>query len=125
MSPRVEPGGIGRARSPLRAVQNADIAGRARHSVRAVGGPDIVVPRANQVAEFPCHHTKFYSYALIFCLLLFVAPRLPAQTNYLTPGHPDGIALLPPPPEAGSAEEAAELAAVREVIKTRTPAEKA
>jgi acid phosphatase (class A) len=57
--------------------------------------------------------------------VLFVTPRLPAQTGYLTPGHPDGIALLPPPPEAGSTEEAAELAAVREAIKTRTPAEKA
>ena len=44
---------------------------------------------------------------------------------YLTPGHPDGVALLAPPPAAGSAEEAADLASVRAVVKARTPAEEA
>jgi len=62
---------------------------------------------------------------LILSLLLFAAPALLAQTNYLTAGHPDGVALLAPPPAAGSAEEAADLASVRAVVKARTPAQKA
>jgi len=44
---------------------------------------------------------------------------------YLAPGHPDGIALLPPPPLPGSGEEAAELAASRCAFQARTPAERA
>jgi len=60
---------------------------------------------------------------LILSLLLFAAPALLAQGYYLTPGHPDGVALLAPPPAAGSAEEAADLAAVRAVVKARTPVE--
>jgi acid phosphatase (class A) len=63
--------------------------------------------------------------ALTLCLLLFVAPALLAESNYLNPGHPDGVALLAPPPAAGSAEEAADLATVRAVVKARTPAEEA
>jgi len=46
--------------------------------------------------------------ALALCLLLLVAPALLAETSYLPPGHPDGVALLAPPPAAGSAEEAAD-----------------
>src|SRR5271165_2497138 len=63
--------------------------------------------------------------ALTLCLLLFVAPALLAENYYLTPGHPDGVALLAPPPAAGSAEEAADLATVRAVFNARTPAEEA
>jgi acid phosphatase (class A) len=59
------------------------------------------------------------------CLLLVVARTLLAESFYLTPGHPDGVALLGPPPAAGSAEEAADLATVRAVVKARTPAEEA
>jgi acid phosphatase (class A) len=64
-------------------------------------------------------------HALALCLLLLVAPALLAQSSYLTPGRPDGVALLAPPPAAGSAEEAADLATVRAVVKARTRAEKA
>ncbi len=46
-----------------------------------------------------------------------------AGEHYLAPGHPDGLALLPPPPEAGSAEAAADLATVRAACKARTPDE--
>src|SRR5882762_10280586 len=53
---------------------------------------------------------------------LAVAP-LPAAEPYLSPGHPDGIALLPPPPPAGSGEEAADLAASRSAFQARTPEE--
>jgi acid phosphatase (class A) len=62
---------------------------------------------------------------LILCLLLFVAPPLLAESYYLAPDRPDGVALLAPPPEAGSAEEAADLASVRAVFNGRTPAETA
>jgi acid phosphatase (class A) len=63
--------------------------------------------------------------ALILCLLLWVAAPLLAESHYLTPGHPDGAALLAPPPAPGSAEEAADLASARTVFKARTPAEEA
>ena len=62
--------------------------------------------------------------ALILCLLLSVAPSLLADSHYLSPGRPDGVALLAPPPAPGSAEEAADLASARAVFKARTPAEK-
>jgi acid phosphatase (class A) len=58
----------------------------------------------------------------ILSFLIFSA-RLLAQAPYLTAGHPDGIALLAPPPAAGSAEEAADLASVRAVFQGRTPEE--
>jgi len=63
--------------------------------------------------------------ALILGLLLWVAPALLAESHYLTPGRPDGVALLAPPPVPGSAEEAADLASARAVFKARTPAEEA
>lgn len=61
---------------------------------------------------------------LLLCLLLSAGPLL-ADNPYLAPGHPDGIALLAPPPVPGSAEEAADLATVRSVFQARTPVEKA
>jgi acid phosphatase (class A) len=61
--------------------------------------------------------------ALTLLLLLFVAPPLLADSSYLAPDRPDGIALLAPPPEVGSAEEAADLASARTVFNGRTPAE--
>ena len=54
-----------------------------------------------------------------------LAPRLHAESYYLAPGHPDGVALLAPPPVPGSEEEVADLAEARAVFKGRTPAEKA
>ena len=63
--------------------------------------------------------------ALALCLLLLVALPVLGESHYLRPGHPDGVALLAPPPAAGSAEEAADLASVRTVFKARTPAEEA
>jgi acid phosphatase (class A) len=47
------------------------------------------------------------------------------DVSYLPPGQPDGVALLAPPPLAGSAEEAADLASTRAVFRARTEAEKA
>ena len=63
--------------------------------------------------------------ALLLCLLLLVAPSLRADTNYLAAGHPDGVALLAPPPAPGSEEEAADLASARAVFGGRTPAQEA
>lgn len=62
---------------------------------------------------------------LTLCLLQLQAASLVADSYYLAAGHPDGVALLAPPPEAGSAEEAADLASVRAVFNGRTPAETA
>jgi acid phosphatase (class A) len=59
------------------------------------------------------------------CLFLLLAPSLLAESLYLAPGRPDGVALLAPPPVAGSEEEAADLASARAVFKGRTPAEEA
>ena len=55
--------------------------------------------------------------------LAMVAPLF-GQASYLAAGHPDGVALLAPPPLPGSPEEAADLASVREVFHGRTEAEK-
>jgi acid phosphatase (class A) len=63
--------------------------------------------------------------ALILCLLLVTAWPLCADSQYLSPGKPDGVALLAPPPAVGSAEEAADLASARAVFKARTPDERA
>jgi acid phosphatase (class A) len=63
--------------------------------------------------------------ALTLCLFLFVALPLLAESNYLAPGHPDGVALLAPPPATGSAEEAADLASARAVFNARTATETA
>jgi acid phosphatase (class A) len=46
-----------------------------------------------------------------------------AQDRYLPPGKPDPIALLPAPPAADSAEQAADLAETVAAYKTSTPEE--
>jgi acid phosphatase (class A) len=73
----------------------------------------------------PSHRYGRRGRALTLCLCLFAALPLLAESYYLTPGHPDGVALLAPPPAAGSAEEAADLASAQAVFKARTPAEQA
>ncbi len=62
---------------------------------------------------------------LVLFLAFQGATPLRAQEHYLAPGHPDGVALLAPPPISGSAEEAADLAMARMVFEHRTPAEEA
>ncbi len=62
--------------------------------------------------------------ALTLCLVVVVALPLLAESHYLPPGRPDGVSLLAPPPVAGSAEEAADLASARAVFQARTPAER-
>jgi len=63
--------------------------------------------------------------ALVLWLSLCVAAPLWAQSRYLASGKPDGVALLAPPPAAGSEEEAADLAEARAVFTQRTPAQEA
>ena len=77
------------------------------------------------LAPKPGRARILHPYLLVLCLLLSTAGRLFADTPYLAPGHPDGIALLAPPPAPGSAEEASDLAAVRAAVQGRTPVEKA
>ncbi len=59
---------------------------------------------------------------LVLVLLLAIAPLCSAE-NYLLPGKPDGIALLPPYPRLGSGEYKADLATVQAAFKARTKVE--
>jgi acid phosphatase (class A) len=63
---------------------------------------------------------------LVLTTQLFV-PRLQAASplKYLSAGSPDPVALLPPPPEAGTAEAAADLATTRTASTGRTPGQAA
>lgn len=61
--------------------------------------------------------------ALALLLASLVTP-LWADGSYLKADQIDGIALLAPPPAAGSTEQAADLASVRAVFTSRTPQEK-
>jgi acid phosphatase (class A) len=63
-----------------------------------------------------------YSVLLALCLLPAIAAP-PSADSYLAPGRPDGVALLPPPPGPGSAEETADLATARAIFHGRTPAD--
>ena len=56
--------------------------------------------------------------ALVFAWSL--ATSAIAAGPYLAPGRPDALALLAPPPAPGSAEQAADLASVWMIFKTRT-----
>ncbi len=67
-------------------------------------------------------HARRYA-LLSLCVFLLLGPSLLAEQYYLPPGAPDGVALLAPPPVAGSEEEAADLASARAVFQGRTPAE--
>lgn len=60
--------------------------------------------------------------AALSLALLLVAPVWAGEI-YLAPDWSGGVALLAPPPETGSAEHAADLAAVRTVAQARTPEE--
>jgi acid phosphatase (class A) len=55
------------------------------------------------------------SYAFIVVLCLSLLPLF-AQEHYLAPGQPDVVALLAPPPLAGSPEQAADMQEVRTVV---------
>jgi acid phosphatase (class A) len=71
----------------------------------------------------PAQRHAAASRVLAFCLFLFLVTPLWAERHYLRLDRPDGIALLAPPPAAGSPEEAADLASARAVFMARTPAE--
>jgi len=62
--------------------------------------------------------------ALLLAANLVVGPNSSGQ-SYLAPQHPDGVALLAPPPIPGSSEQASDLASTRAVFKSRTSAEEA
>jgi len=73
----------------------------------------------------PRRPSRWRSGVLALGLALLLAPPLFAESYYLAPDHPDGVALLPPPPAPGSEEGAADLAEARAVFQARTPAETA
>lgn len=73
----------------------------------------------------PAAWLGLFSQLLILSVCLRAVPSLADENAYLTPGHPDGIAILPPPPAIGSEEEQADLASARAVFHGRTPAEQA
>ena len=64
------------------------------------------------------------AFAPVFLFLFTLTAPLTAA-EYLKPGHPDSIALLPPPPMPGSEDYAADLASARAVFKARTPEQEA
>ncbi|MDD3179453.1 MAG: phosphatase PAP2 family protein [Opitutaceae bacterium] len=58
----------------------------------------------------------------LLAVALFVAAPLSAvAAKYLAAGSPDPVRLLPPPPESGTAEQAADLASVVAAYTARTP----
>jgi acid phosphatase (class A) len=60
----------------------------------------------------PLRQLRQFGFVAILCLSVL---PLWAQTHYLAEGQPDVIALLPPPPLAGSPEQAADMQEVRTV----------
>jgi acid phosphatase (class A) len=74
---------------------------------------------------YPNAPRRLHPFIPTFLLLLCLASPLCASDRYLAPGHPDGVALLAPPPAAGSEEEAADLQMSREVVTARTSAQTA
>jgi acid phosphatase (class A) len=63
---------------------------------------------------------RLTNFTLVLLLCLAAPLQLLAQEHYLAPNHPDGIALLPPPPAPGSDEAAADLQEARAVFNSRT-----
>jgi acid phosphatase (class A) len=72
--------------------------------------------------SFPLRSFRCFVPTLLLVLSAIATPLVAAE-KYLTAGHPDGMALLAPPPLADSSEQAADLASARAVFKARTPAE--
>lgn len=58
----------------------------------------------------------------LFFIFFLVSPLVAAE-KYLPENTPDSIALLPPPPQPGSEDYAADLDSARAVFKGRTPAQ--
>lgn len=81
--------------------------------------------RANLLNFAPRWACPTHLRLLSLVLPLLLTQELRADEPYIAPGRPDGVALLAPPPVAGSAEEAADLASARAVCLGRTPVEEA
>ena len=81
--------------------------------------------RLNSVLTTPSPGRRSWAWLLVLCACVQAPVLLQAEDAYLSPGRPDGIALLPPPPPNGSEEEATDLASTRAVFYGRTPAEEA
>jgi acid phosphatase (class A) len=64
---------------------------------------------------------KYLTAFVLPVILVAVSTFVWAQDRYLPPSKPDPIALLPAPPAADSAEQAADLEEVESVVAHRTP----
>jgi acid phosphatase (class A) len=62
-----------------------------------------------------CHPFQCRLAPVLFSFALALVPLHAAETAYLADGKPDAIALLAPPPLAGSPEQAADMAEVKAV----------
>jgi acid phosphatase (class A) len=67
--------------------------------------------------------SRWFGPVVFAVALLTLATPASAEKYYLTNDRPDGVVLLAPPPTPGSEEQAADLATVRQMFKTRTPEE--
>jgi acid phosphatase (class A) len=75
-----------------------------------------------RLKHFPTLSLGLLGAALSTMLLQgMLSASLLGEGLYLPAGRPDGIALLCPPPLAGSEEQAADLASARLVFRSRTP----
>lgn len=70
-------------------------------------------------------HFRHLILSFLAVAFLVAAPLGAVDAKYLPAGTPDPIRLLPPPPEPGSSEQAADLASVVAVYTSRTPADEA
>src|SRR5512133_2362225 len=71
-------------------------------------------------------HAGWISTLTLATLVAFSSFAEPSQSvRYISPEHVDGVALLAPPPEPGSAEQEADLASARAICKSRTPEQEA
>jgi len=74
---------------------------------------------ASIASSFPAVITRGLACLLLLAQLVGL-PVLAQESQYLRPGHPDPLVLLPPPPLPGSAEQAADLASAIAVCKGHT-----
>jgi acid phosphatase (class A) len=68
---------------------------------------------------------RLHPIALFALAFVLAAPLSAVAAKFLTAGSPDPVRLLPPPPESGSAEQAADLASVVAACTACTPADEA
>ncbi len=91
--------------------------------------PVVVISPANAIInqhiQIPPMTTRSHFIIALVSLTLVAAPLHADEPRYFTTDQFDPVAILPPPPAPGSAEEAADLATIVAVHKTCTPSDMA